>query len=152
MIDKMFQQEITNAELRKRYAVSFLIHDMLMLCCPAWSKRCCVPPRFTEPEECGGDILQKLMGLDSHIDITDDDIDMIMLNRRASRHKRNAGRHNVPTGVGRNLYGLPKRRKNAKRDTGDDGDNGDAGDDGDNGDNGDEGAGSDNIKINVSPI
>ena len=82
MIDKMFQQEITNAELKKRYTISFFIHDMLMLCCPTKSKRCCVPPRFIEPEECGGDILQKLMGLDSHIDITDEDIDMIMRNRR----------------------------------------------------------------------
>ena len=45
-----------------------------------------MPPRFIEPEECGGDILQKLMGLDSHIDITDEDIDMIMRNRRIDRH------------------------------------------------------------------
>ena len=82
MIDKMFQQEITNAELKKRYTISFFIHDMFMLCCPLKSKRCCVPPRFVEPEECGGDILQKLMGLDSHIDITDEDIDMIMRNRK----------------------------------------------------------------------
>ena len=78
----MFQQEITNAELKKRYTISFFIHDMFMLCCPLKSKRCCVPPRFVEPEECGGDILQKLMGLDSHIDITDEDIDMIMRNRK----------------------------------------------------------------------
>jgi hypothetical protein len=78
MIDKMFQQEITNAELKKRYKISFLIHGMLMLCCPTKSQRCCVPPRFIEPEECGGDILQKLMGLDSHTDITDEDMDTIM--------------------------------------------------------------------------
>ena len=63
MIDKMFQQEVTNADLRKRYKACFLIHDMLRLCCPSISKRCCVPPHFIEPEECGGGILSNLMGI-----------------------------------------------------------------------------------------
>ena len=114
MIDKMFQQEITNAELKKRYAVSFFIHDMLMLCCPSKSKKCCVPPRFTEPEECGGDILQKLMGLDSHIDITDDDIDMIMLNREAGRQAHNTDGRSSPSDMEAVPVGSLERRNNAK--------------------------------------
>jgi len=63
MIDKMFQQEITNADLRKRYKACFFIHDALRLCCPSISKKCCVPPHFIEPEQCGGGILSSLMGV-----------------------------------------------------------------------------------------
>jgi len=82
MIDKMFQQEIVNAELKNTSRIGFCLHDIGTMFCPKKAKRCCVPVRFIEPEECGGDILQKLMGLERHIDITDEDIDMIMINRK----------------------------------------------------------------------
>jgi len=85
MIDKMFQQEITNADLRKRYKASFFIHDMLRLCCPFISKRFCVPPHFVEPEECGGEILSNLMGVDNHKEL---DIEKIIQDERNTRLRK----------------------------------------------------------------
>ena len=63
MIDKMFQQEITNAELRKKFRVSFIIRDIITMFCPNFSKNWCLPVNYIEPENCGGEILQKLMGI-----------------------------------------------------------------------------------------
>jgi hypothetical protein len=97
MIDKMFQQEITNADLRKRYMVSFFIHDMFMLCCPSKSKECCVPPRFLEPEECGGDLFRRLIGVDNHIEITDKDMEMIMRSRMNPQERKTAAWSICPT-------------------------------------------------------
>lgn len=49
MIDKMFQQEITNAELENNNMCRFLIGG------------CCLPRKFIEPELSGGVILEQLM-------------------------------------------------------------------------------------------
>ena len=32
-----------------------------------------MPKKFMDPENCGGNILQKIMGFDKHIDISDDE-------------------------------------------------------------------------------
>ena len=61
MIDKMFQQEITNAEIKNTSRFSFFFHDVLALCFPTKYKRWCIPPNYVPPDECGGDILHKLM-------------------------------------------------------------------------------------------
>jgi hypothetical protein len=138
MIDKMFQQEITNAELRKRHSVSFFIHDTLMLCCPEKSKRCCVPPNFVEPEECAGDILQKLMGTDSHIDITDEDIDMIMHNRKTCRRSGRMSDNYELTSVEDNIGKVVELGAEDRHG-------------GKDGNGGGKGTGKDNIKINIRP-
>lgn len=64
MIDKMFQQEITNAELRKKFCLGFMIRDMISLFCPRFSKTWCLPKNYVPPDNCGGDILQRLMGIE----------------------------------------------------------------------------------------
>ena len=64
MIDKMFQQEIMNAELRKNHCLRFFIHDYLLCCCPTQCSRfICLPKKYIDPETSGGEILQKLMGI-----------------------------------------------------------------------------------------
>ena len=83
MIDKMFQQEITNAKLKQENTCfRFTLHNLFIFLCPTTAIRCCLPEKYIDPEKCGGDILQKLMGFDKHIDITDDDIDLILLQSR----------------------------------------------------------------------
>jgi hypothetical protein len=83
MIDKMFQQEITNAKLKQENTCfRFTLHNLFVFLCPTAAIRCCLPEKYIDPEKCGGDILQKLMGFDKHIDITDDDIDLILLQSR----------------------------------------------------------------------
>lgn len=61
MIDQMFQQEITNAEIRNTSRCAFFFHDILSLCFPSRYKSWCIPPNYVRPEECGGVILHKLM-------------------------------------------------------------------------------------------
>ena len=68
MIDKMFQQEINNAELRKKFFINFLIRDMITTICPNFSKDWCLPASYNQPEKCGGDILHKLMGLEKEVE------------------------------------------------------------------------------------
>lgn len=68
MIDKMFQQEITNAEIRNTYKCAFCCHNILSVCFPKKYKTWCIPPNYVPPEECGGDILHRLMmGCDVNI-------------------------------------------------------------------------------------
>tara|TARA_B100000902_G_scaffold375024_1_gene404557 strand:+ start:1935 stop:3521 length:1587 start_codon:yes stop_codon:yes gene_type:complete len=89
MIDKMFQQEIVNADLRQKYRFSFFINSCLIICCPKLFKKCLIPPQYMLPEKCGGDILCKIMGNDNHIDITDEDIDNISKYKKYIKSAKN---------------------------------------------------------------
>ena len=72
MIDQMFQQEITNAEIKNTSKCAFFFHDILSLCFPSRYKSWCRPPTYVPPEECGGTILHNLMkGCDIHQDHLD---------------------------------------------------------------------------------
>jgi len=76
MIDKMFQQEIMNAEIKKKWFLVFWLINIIP-CCSSNIKKTCLPKEYIPPAECGGDILQKLMGVERHVDITDDDIEFV---------------------------------------------------------------------------
>ena len=102
MIDKIFQQEITNAEIKKNYWLCFLLNKLCCMCCLSGAEaRWFIPPNYVQPEECGGDILQKLMvGCSgTHLDVSDDDIDRIIKNRRyvtqTLRHRNSVRGDNV---------------------------------------------------------
>ena len=62
MIDKMFQQEIVNAEISKRHFIGFFCNEILTICFPSMRRKCCIPNTYILPEACGGKLLQKLMG------------------------------------------------------------------------------------------
>ena len=62
IIDRMFQQEIINAELRKRYCLAFHLNDFFTLFFPNWCKRCFLPSEYIIPENSGGQLLQDLIG------------------------------------------------------------------------------------------
>jgi len=51
LIDKMFQQEITNAELKKKYTWCFWFNDLYHLFFPSKKRNCCMPFGFKHPEE-----------------------------------------------------------------------------------------------------
>ena len=74
MIDKMFQQEITNAEIKKKRFLIFFILNTFPCCCSTFIKTHFIPKEYVSPTECGGDILKKLMGPERHIDITENEI------------------------------------------------------------------------------
>ena len=62
IIDRMFQQEILNAELRKRYCLAFKLNDFFTLFCPTFCNRCFLPTEYIQPEKSGGQLLQDLIG------------------------------------------------------------------------------------------
>ena len=83
MIDKIFQQEITNADIRKNYKLCFFLHQLCCFCCMEKCSRLILPDNYMPPEQCGGNILQRLMVgcSETHIDMCDEDIEFILENR-----------------------------------------------------------------------
>ena len=67
MIEKMFQQEIINAELKKKYCILFCFHNILMYIAPNLSKKC-IPKGYVKPESCCDPIFQDLMGFNPNND------------------------------------------------------------------------------------
>ena len=61
IIDRMFQQEILNAELRKKHWFCFYIYDIISVICPSLCKYFCLPKDFINPEKSGGHLLQELV-------------------------------------------------------------------------------------------
>jgi hypothetical protein len=76
MIDKMFQQEIINAKLRQKYWIRFKCNNFLKCFCPSITS-CFLPSNYINPENSGGDILQKIMGFNTQKNIDDFDNDDI---------------------------------------------------------------------------
>ena len=83
MIDKIFQQEITNADIRKNYKLCFFLHKLCCFCCMEKCSRLILPDNYMPPEQCGGNILERLMVgcSETHIDMCDEDIEFILENR-----------------------------------------------------------------------
>lgn len=68
LIDKMFQQEITNAELEKTHWLSFWFVETFSCCCPAL-KRICIPAKYIEPHNCCGETMKRIMNTDKCINL-----------------------------------------------------------------------------------
>lgn len=72
LIDRMFQQEILNAEIEKTY--------WFKLCCHKWFEFFGMKLKthnYCDPESCGGEILHKILRSDKHFELTDKDIEYI---------------------------------------------------------------------------
>jgi len=72
IIDNIFQQEITNAELKKRYFFTFLINDFINLFCPSKWKNWFVPVGYVEPNKIGTDAIINIIGNESGKFLLDD--------------------------------------------------------------------------------
>ena len=57
MIDKMFQQEILNAELKKKHYCCFTLHYFMNCCFSSYG----LPDNYIAPEKVGGELLENLM-------------------------------------------------------------------------------------------
>lgn len=68
LIDKMFQQEITNAELEKTHWFSFWLVETFSCCCPGL-KRICIPAKYIEPHNCCGETMKRIMNTDKCINL-----------------------------------------------------------------------------------
>ena len=70
LIDRMFQQEIINAELEKKFWFR------------SWVGLPIKHPNYLNPEYCGGEILHKILRSDKHFEVTDTDIENIQKSRK----------------------------------------------------------------------
>ncbi len=68
MIDKMFQQEIDTVKLKQSNGISFYINEMYARWCCQANTTWCLPVGYTPPEKDGGNILEKIMGVELHIE------------------------------------------------------------------------------------
>jgi len=61
MIDKMFQQEIKNAELKETHWIRFYIYSCLSSINHKCAEKVCIPEGYKCPESSGGELLRKLI-------------------------------------------------------------------------------------------
>ena len=73
MIDKMFLQEIKNAELKRKYYFRFLINDLLKCCCK--DTYICLPKEYKEPENCNPLLKDLLIFIDQDYKKYDENIE-----------------------------------------------------------------------------
>lgn len=117
IIDRMFQQEIMNAELRKRYCIAFKLNDFFTLFCPTFCNRCFLPTEYIQPEKSGGKLLQDLIGFNdknimdglsdhdlydfykkySKFFTSENNIISNLMNRNKKKSEPNSGNHNSNT-------------------------------------------------------
>jgi hypothetical protein len=67
-IDKMFNQEIINNELKKSYRIRFYFYS-LMCCIRKENRKWLLPDNYIEPENCGGKILNDILNYELNIEI-----------------------------------------------------------------------------------
>ena len=73
-VDKLFQQEIMNAEIKKKHKTAFFLNDILTTIFPNFFKNIFIPSGFVHPDNLGGQLIQKIMGFSNDINNFDDDL------------------------------------------------------------------------------
>jgi len=73
-IDKLFQQEISNAEIKKTHKIAFFLNDIFSTICPLRCKKLFIPIDYVHHDELGGEIIRKIMGLCKDENIFVDDL------------------------------------------------------------------------------
>ena len=73
LIDKMFQQEIMNAELDKQCWFRSVCSDLMQCCCGKRIRH----PDYKDPEDCGGPIMKKILRSDEYFEVTPEDLQQL---------------------------------------------------------------------------
>ena len=69
MIDKMFQQEILNANIQSDYWFRFFLYNLLSGLCLSDRIKYLLPPKYVEPEISAGDIFEQIMGFGNKVPV-----------------------------------------------------------------------------------
>ena len=73
LIDRMFQQEIMNAELDKQCWFRSICSDMMQCCCGRRMRH----PDYKDPEDCGGPIMKKILRSDEYFEVSAEDLRLL---------------------------------------------------------------------------
>ena len=68
MVERMFMQEIQNAELRKKHRFGFAFNNFLNSVTCVSGSQTCLPAGYVAPEKSGGELLLKILGLREDLD------------------------------------------------------------------------------------
>jgi hypothetical protein len=68
MVERMFMQEIQNAELRKKHRFGFAFNNFLNSVTCVSGSQTCLPAGYVVPEKSGGELLLKILGLREDLD------------------------------------------------------------------------------------
>jgi len=76
-IDKLFQQEIANAEIKKTHLIAFFLNDIFSTICPIKCKNLFIPMGYVPHDKIGGELIRKIIGLcDDESAFTDELFDL----------------------------------------------------------------------------
>lgn len=67
VIDKMFLREIANAEIKKKNWIRFFCNDIFSCIFPCWCEKTFIPSNYINVQECGGELLRKIMGFPENV-------------------------------------------------------------------------------------
>jgi hypothetical protein len=86
-IDKLFQQEIANAEIKKTHTIAFLLNDIFSTIFPVKCKNLFIPTGYVPHDKIGGELIRKILGLcDDESAFTDDLLDLDdIIEKRSTR-------------------------------------------------------------------
>jgi len=91
IIDTIFQQEISNAEIKKKYYFTFLINDFINLFFPTSYKNYFVPPEYIEPHNMGNELIRKIIGIsDDNLFLENIDVDIDIDEEYYNLHDNNS--------------------------------------------------------------
>ena len=120
MIDRMFSQEILNAELRRKYCCSFFIYDCFPLCIKKLfiicniSSECCLPINYkSDPTQ--GTLLEEILNFDNRYairGITDEEL--YHFHKRYEKFKNKNNNKNLVIKIG-SLFSTNKNEKKIEK-------------------------------------
>ena len=106
MIDKMFSQEILNAQIRKRYCIRFFFYDYFFdIFCLFCNTRCCLPANY-KLDPISGTLLEEILNLnESYITNGISDVELYHFYKRYQNFikKTKTKNHSLPKSHNNNL-------------------------------------------------
>tara|TARA_Y100000591_G_scaffold142324_2_gene122284 strand:+ start:4467 stop:6176 length:1710 start_codon:yes stop_codon:yes gene_type:complete len=108
MIDKMFSQEILNAQIRKRYCIRFFFYDYFFdIFCLFCNTRCCLPTNY-KLDPISGTLLEEILNLnESYITNGISDVELYHFYKRyqnfIKKTKTKTKNHSLPNSRNNNL-------------------------------------------------
>ena len=106
MIDKMFSQEILNAQIRKRYCIRFFFYDYFFdIFCLFCNTRCCLPANY-KLDPISGTLLEEILNLnESYITNGISDVELYHFYKRYQNFikKTKTKNHSLPKSRNNNL-------------------------------------------------
>tara|TARA_B110001450_G_scaffold191587_4_gene179781 strand:- start:1710 stop:3506 length:1797 start_codon:yes stop_codon:yes gene_type:complete len=118
MIDKMFSQEILNAQLRKKFFINFIFYDVFFVCFGKIFKLCnlsidCCLPRGYKADPTSGTLLEEILDFNEYnVSNGITDADLYHFYKRYKKNVKKTDNNNNTANLFNKLYKLVKNQNN----------------------------------------